>query len=354
MHLLNFPIVDPHLHQWDPLNTPHAAAFLVKVFGRSPVLMDKVVRLLQPRALMESLGLTDYGLSPYLPADFIKDCGPYAIESVVHIEASWHEHKGYGVVNETKWVNQLPFAEQGIKLGAIVGTADPRDKQFADILAAHQISSPLFSGIRKMASYHDDKGVHRWSDQPGLYADKKFLAGFEHLAKTKLTFDAWAYSTQLAEVSVLAKAFPETPIVIDHLATPAGIFGAVGEGTGRTESERMDIFARWKDDISHLAEYPNVHAKISGLMMPVLGHSFHKTRQLATVEDMVNLLSPLVNHAMKVFGHKRILYASNFPMDKVSAQLTDIIEAYIKMIQPYGNIALEAVFRNNAKQFYRI
>jgi len=354
MDSLNFPIVDPHIHQWDPLNTPHAAAFLVKVFGRYPTLMDKMVRLLKPKPVIEFLGLTDYGLAPYLPADFKKDCGPYTVESAVHIEAGWHEHEGLGVVNETKWVNQLPFAEQGIKLSTIVGTADPRSKQFPDILAAHQASSPQFSGIRKMASFHDDKGIYRWADQPALYTDKKFLTGFEHLAKTSLTFDAWTYSTQINEVSTLAKAFPETPIVIDHLATPAGLFGPVGRRTGKTENERAGIFSRWKDDIAHLAECPNVHAKISGLMMPVLGHSFHKTRQLATADNMVTLLSPMVDHAMNVFGHERIIYASNFPMDKVSARLTDIIEAYIKMINPYGDVALESVFRGNAKKFYRI
>lgn len=44
-----------------------------------------------------------------------------------------------------------------------------------------------------------------------------------------LSFDAWTYSTQISEITKLAKQFPQTPIVVDHLATPAGLFGPIGK-----------------------------------------------------------------------------------------------------------------------------
>lgn len=354
MRMLDFPIIDLHIHQWDPYNTPHAAARLVSVLGKHPFLMDKVVRLIKPKALLDTIGLTEYSLQPYLPADYVRDCGHHRVHSVVHVEANWHDHHRLGEVGETTWISQLPFAEQGVKLGAIVGTADPRVKWFHKVLAAHQSASPLFRGIRKMGSFHQDSGIHRWCDQSGLYADKNFLKGFEKLAKTSLSFDAWVYSTQLSDVSMLAMQFPDTPIVLDHLATPVGLFGPVGHKTGQTERARQSIFDAWKNDIAQLAEQKNVYTKISGLMMPVLGHSYHKNKQLASVEDMVNLLSPLVDHAMAVFGAERVMYASNFPMDKVSAHLTDLMSAYIMMIEPYGAAAVQAVFQGNAKKFYRI
>ncbi|ENW92905.1 amidohydrolase family protein [Acinetobacter dispersus] len=345
MTRLDFAIIDPHIHQWDPYHTPHSAALLVKALGKYPVVMDRVVRLVKPKPLLDSLGLTEYALNPYLPEHYQADTSPFSVESVVHVEANWHHHKGLGVVEETDWIQQLDFKAQGLKLGAIVATADPRYRKFNDILKAHQEASPLFRGIRKMAAWHQDSGVYRWCDQAHLYQDKKFLKGFEQLAKLDLSFDAWGYSTQLAEITSLAKQFPETRIVVDHLATPVGLFGAVGKKTGMTQSQQ---------DIVVLAEQKNVHAKISGLMMPVLGHTFYKQGRTASIVEMVSLLTPMIQHAISVFGTERVMFASNFPMDKPNTRLNDLIHAYIQMLSPYGDQALHAIFRQNAANFYQL
>lgn len=354
MEELGFSIIDPHIHQWDPYHTPHSAALLVKALGKYPAVMDRVVRLLKPKPLLETLGLTEYALRPYLPADYQKDSALFPVERVVHVEANWHHHKGLGVVEETQWIKQLDFSAQGLKLGAIIAAADPRHGKFKDILKAHQQASPLFRGIRKMAAWHEDSGIYRWCDRAHLYRDKKFLKGFEQLAKMDLSFDAWGYSTQLAEITSLAKQFPQTRIVVDHLATPVGLFGAVGKKTGITPSQREAIFNQWQQDIAVLAEQKNVYAKISGLMMPVLGHRFYQQKRTATPAEMVNLLSPLLEHAVQVFGINRIMYASNFPMDKANATLSDLVQAYIQMLRPYGEQAMRAVFRENAAHFYQL
>ncbi|ENW80504.1 hypothetical protein F909_01790 [Acinetobacter sp. ANC 3929] len=354
MTRLDFAIIDPHIHQWDPYHTPHSAALLVKALGKYPTVMDKVVRLVKPKPLLDTLGLTAYALNPYLPEHYQTDTSLFSVESVVHVEANWHHHKGFGVVEETDWIQQLDFKAQGLKLGAIVATADPRDRKFKDILKAHQDVSPLFRGIRKMAAWHQDSGVYRWCDRPHLYQNKKFLKGFEQLAKMGLSFDAWGYSSQLNEITALAQQFPDTPIVVDHLATPVGLFGAVGKKTGKTLAQRNAIFKQWQHDIAHLAEQKNVHAKISGLMMPVLGHTYYKQHRTATIAEMASLLTPLIQHAIAVFGIERIMYASNFPMDKPNTTLNDLIHAYIQMIAPYGDQALHAIFRQNAANFYQL
>ena len=358
MSFIDFPIVDPHIHQWDPYHTPHRAALLVRLLGKYPQLMDQVARKAMPTPLVNMLGLTDYALAPYLPADYRADIqgahGAYQVEQVVHIEASWHDHKGTGVVGETRWVKQLPFEQHGIRLGGIVATADFSDRRFRKIVAKQQTQTPLIKGLRRMASHHPDSGVHQWSDQAHLYCNARFLKGFEQFAKTGLSFDAWVYSNQIPDVTQLAARFPQTPIVLDHLGTPVGLFGPVGNHTGVTHAARQDIFARWQDDIAQLAEQPNVYAKISGLMMPVLGHAFYKNRELASASQMVDLLSPLIEHAIAVFGVERIIYASNFPMDKVNTSLSNLMEAYARMIQPYGDAAMHAIFRDNAKRFYRL
>lgn len=64
---LNFPIIDPHIHQWDPYHTPHAAALAVKLFGRHPHLLDRMVRLFNPKPIVDTVGLTEHITAPYLP-----------------------------------------------------------------------------------------------------------------------------------------------------------------------------------------------------------------------------------------------------------------------------------------------
>ncbi|CAB1214214.1 amidohydrolase family protein [Acinetobacter bouvetii] len=354
MQKLDFAIIDAHIHQWDPYNTPHAAALAVKLLGKHPYLLDKVMRMVKPDDLIETLGLTNHVTSPYLPENYVQDLGHYQVEQVVHVEASWHKDKGKGVIGETRFIESLPFHAETVKLGGIVATADPRDSNFKKILQLHKKASSRFKGIRKMAAVHEDSKIHAWADEPHLYRNKKFLKGFEALAQYNLSFDAWVYSTQLSDMIALAKQFPETSIVLDHFGTPAGLFGQVGAQTGLTKIARENILIRWQEDIAELASCANVYTKMSGLLMPVLGHQFHKQNRLATKQEVYDLTLPLISHVLKNFGPYRVMFASNFPMDRVSTSLVNIIDAFSDAVLAYDPNALQQVFHHTAKQFYRL
>jgi|SRR5690606_28064075 len=205
-----------------------------------------------------------------------------------------------------------------------------------------------------MAAHHPDSGVHSWTDEPHLYRNKKFLHGFEHLAQAKLSFDAWVYSHQINDVIELAQTFPETPIVLDHVGTPVGLFGQVGKTTGKTEQQRQQIFSQWQIAIAALAECPNVYIKLSGLFMPVLGHTFHQQRQLATKDALIERAVPLIQHVLQCFGTERSMFASNFPMDRVSSSLVNIIDAFSDIVYAHHPDALKTVFYDNAKRFYQL
>lgn len=354
MKQLDFAIIDAHIHQWDPYHTPHAAALAVKLLGKHPYLLDKAIRLAKPKDLIDTLGHTQHITSPYLPQHYQHDIGHYAVEQIVHVEASWKNQKGKAVVDETQFIESLAFADHQLKLGAIVASADPRDRNFKKILKLHHKASPRFRGIRKMAAVHEDSAIHAWANEPHLYTQKNFLRGFESLAQYNLSFDAWVYSTQLKDVIALAKQFPETSIVLDHLGTPAGLFGKVGKQTGLTQTARDNILFRWKEDIAELAQYPNVYTKMSGLFMPVLGHSFYLKHQLASSEQIFELVHPMITHALHCFSPYRVMFGSNFPMDRVNAALVNIIDAFSDAVASYDPDALAQVFHHTAKQFYRL
>lgn len=354
MHQLNFPIIDAHIHQWDPYSTPHAAKLAVKLLGKHPYLLDKMVRMLQPDDLIETVGLTQHVTAPYLPKHYKADTAHYNVEQVVHVEANWHDHKGKGVVDETVFIANLPFEAENLKLGAIIGTADPRDANFSKILKQHLKASPKFRGIRKLAAHHEDPKIRAWTNDPHLYSSKKFMKGFESLAALNLSFDAWLYSSQLPDLIQLAKAFPEVSIVLDHFGTPAGLFGPVGSHTGLTKTARENILFRWQEDIEELGHLPNVYTKMSGLFMPILGHGFHKEKRLATKTEVFDLAYPLICHVLQSFGPYRTMFASNFPMDSVSTSLVNIIDAFSDAVAVSHPEHLQHIFRDNAKQFYRL
>ena len=347
-------IVDAHIHQWDPFTTPREASRLAPVYKRAPRLINRIFPLLAGRANREGLVTARHVLQPYVPADYASDVRdvPEAVgapvEAVIHVEASWH---GPDPVDETGWVDRLPFGRDGAPgLAAIVGHADPRAADFATTLDAHRAASERFRGIRCMAAWHPDRKIKNWSDGPGILRAAGFLRGFAALAERNLTFDAYVYSHQLGDVRVLAGEYPDTTIVLDHFAPLVGWLGPMGRATGRTDADRAAIFSHWRDDVAALAEHRNVVAKLSGLAFPALGLQTPGVDRAALGE----LVAPLINHAVDRFGEDRVMWASNFPMDKAIAKYVDVAGALADVLAPRGPDLLARVFRTNAVGAYRL
>src|SRR5512144_1398926 len=97
----------------------------------------------------------------------------------------------------------------------------------------------------------------------GLLQDAAFRKGFACLAPLQLSFDAWLFHTQIGELADLARAFPDTRIVLDHCGGPAGI--------GRFAGRREEQFPLWREAIRDIARCENVVVKLGGLAMCLLG-----------------------------------------------------------------------------------
>ena len=83
-----------------------------------------------------------------------------------------------------------------------------------------------------------------------------------------LSFDAWLFHPQIGELADLARAFPDTRIVLDHCGGPVGV--------GSYANRREEIFKSWKASIQDIAKCPNVVVKLGGLAMRLLGYDFHE------------------------------------------------------------------------------
>src|SRR4029077_5453165 len=121
----------------------------------------------------------------------------------------------------------------------------------------------------------------------------KFRAGFAHLHKLGLSFDAWLLEPQIPDLIDLARTFPDTVIVLDHVGTPLGIAAYAGR--------REERFGVWRDNIETLAKCANVHVKLGGLPMPFSGWRKRMAEPLPTSEPLAAQWKPYIETCIEAF-----------------------------------------------------
>jgi predicted TIM-barrel fold metal-dependent hydrolase len=173
-----------------------------------------------------------------------------------------------------------------------------------------------------------------------------FRAGFAHLAPLDLSFDAWLYHPQLPELVDLARAFPETTIVLDHVGGPLGC----GPYAGR----RDDVFATWKDSVRRLADCPNVVVKLGGLGMRIGPFDFHRREKPPTSADLAAAWRPYIEACITAFGADRCMFESNFPVDKVTCSYGVLWNAFKRLAAGSSARDKTALFGGTAKRVYRL
>jgi predicted TIM-barrel fold metal-dependent hydrolase len=298
----------------------------------------------------------------YLLDDFFADMsGGHNIVSTVFLECeAFYRSQGdphMAPVGETEFVRGMAaMAASGIYgktqvAAAIVGFADLRlGVAVKDILAAHiEAGGGRFRGVRHSTANDPDDGIlgaEHTSPNPGLFYDDAFRQGFAQLAPLNMSFDAWFYHPQMPELIDLAQAFPETPIVMDHVGAPLGI--------GPYKGRRDEIFSEWSRNVTALAKCPNVHVKLGGLAMKLTGFGHHKLDIPPSSEVLAADWQPYLMHCIEAFGPERCMFESNFPVDKASCAYTTLWNAFKRVTADFNATDKAALFHDTAAGFYRI
>ena len=294
-----------------------------------------------------------YGLE-----DLWADTATHGVEQTVYLECTEH-YRGDGPeklapVGETEWAAAVAAEgarsrPEASRIGAIVGTANLcLGARVREVLEAHRAASPLFRGIRDAAIWDPDETIHstdRASD-PNLYGEARFREGFAQLAPLGMTFDAYHYHTQTLHFAGLARAFPETTLILDHLGTPLG--------TGAYQGKREEVFEVWKKDLAELATCPNVVIKLGGLAMPWSGFGFEEGAKPPTSDELVAAQARYYHHAIDCFGPDRCMFESNFPVDRLSISYPVLWNAFKKLAAGYSETEKDALFRGTASRVYRL
>jgi L-fuconolactonase len=259
------------------------------------------------------------------------------------------------VVGETEFLNgQAAMGATGLYGGVrvasgIVGAADLNlGEAVRPVLEAHLRASPdRFRGIRYEAMWDGDPDVlgGRFPSGPSLYVDKQFRRGFSQLAPLGLTFDAFVLAPQLADVTDLARSFPETRIILNHLGHPVGI----GVHAGRMEEE----FPAWRKHMSDIAACENVAVKMGGLGSFLSGSPTFRCTPPAKSEVLAAEWRPYVDTTVELFGADRVMFESNLPTDG-SGAFNTVCNAYKHILADCSESERRSIFARTAAAAYRL
>jgi len=176
--------------------------------------------------------------------------------------------------------------------------------------------------------------------------EARFRRGFARLAPLGLTFDAWLYHTQLDDVADLARAFPDTTIVLDHVGGPLG--------SGPFEGRRREEFTPWRHAIRTLATCGNVVVKIGGFGMPVMGFGFDRMQERPGSEIVAEAWRPYIETTVEAFGAARCMFESNFPPDRQSVTYATLWNAFKRVAATWSPAERAMLLHDTAARVYGI
>ena len=296
----------------------------------------------------------------YMLEDLLEDTRAHNVRQTVFVEyTSMYRADGpeeLRVVGETEFVQGVAaksasggYGETRVATG-IVGSADLRlGDRVAPVLEAQIAASPQrFRGIRHRAAWADRSVLPNLAaDAPQhILLDPDFRKGYAHLRTYGLSFEGWLYHTHIADLTDLAKAFPDTTIIFNHLGGPIG----VGAYAGR----RDEVFAAWRPAVAELAECPNVVAKVGGIQMVVNGYGWHERDRPPTSDQLLAANQDWYNYTIDQFGPDRCMFESNFPVDKLSCSYTVLWNQFKKLTRGFSADERAAMFHNTAMRVYRL
>jgi L-fuconolactonase len=256
-------------------------------------------------------------------------------------------------VGETEYINGAAAMSASGMFGdvrlcaGIVGYADLRlGDAIAPVLEAHiRAGGGRFKGIRQQAQQDPHIGhLSKAAPPRDLLLDPDFRRGLAHLAPLGLRFDAWVYFTQLGDVADLADAFPETPIILNHIGAPLGI--------GYYAERRADVFDQWSRGITALAERPNVTVKLGGLGMAAYGFDLANRDRPASSAELAECWRPYIEHCIAAFGAPRAMFESNFPVDKQACSYRTLWNAFKRIAINYSATEKAQLFEGTAARVY--
>lgn len=304
--------------------------------------------------------LIDTDSHSYSLEDYQKDClRGHNIVGSVYIEVRQQYYRDgpewLRPVGETEFVAGLNENSRYVARGnqkfcqGIVGYADLElGDKIAEVLDAHiESGKGKFKGIRRGLYWSTDQAVYdHFSIRPRekLMLNSEFRSGFSQLQPRGLTFDAVLLHPQLPELAGLAKSFPDTVIILNHIGFKLGV--------GSYLNDRQQVFNEWRDGLKLVSQCPNVMVKLGGLGMKVWGFEFEKKK--TDYKKLANAWREVIEVGIEFFGIERCLFESNYPVDSATTTFNSLWNAMKFITRNYSDNEKRKLYFENANRVYRL
>jgi L-fuconolactonase len=175
----------------------------------------------------------------------------------------------------------------------------------------------------------------------GQLLDATWRAGFARLAPLKLTFEAWLCYTQLSD---LARAFPQTTIILNHVGGPIGI--------GPYKGKEAETLRYGKPASPRSQSHRTSSSSSAGWVMGVF--DFYAREKPASSEDLANAHRPYIETCIAACGVHRSMFQSNFPPDRASSSYPVVWNAFKRLAAGHSASEKTSLFSGTAKRVYRL
>jgi len=312
------PICDPHHHLWDRPNSRYVLEELLQDTGSGHNIVRTVFVECRSSYDMDA----PEAMRPVGESVFV--------EGIADRSASVQQGKtavAEGIVG---------FADMTLGAGVV------------PVLKAHiEAGKGRFRGIRHSSAWDASPDITGYRNPPrGLLLDARFREGFSYLQKYNLSFDSWLYHPQLTELADLARAYPDTIIIADHIG---GLLG-IGPYAGR----RDEVLQDWKGGITALAACPNVYMKLGGLGMPICAFGWNERSAPPESAELAEAMAPYYLFCIEKFGTDRCMFESNFPVDKISYSYNVMWNSFKLIARDFSRGERAALFHDTAVKAYRL
>ena len=257
----------------------------------------------------------------YLLPEYRQDTATIELAGLVHVEAAWDPSNPLG---ETRWLAktlrqcEVPYS--------IVAGANLLKADFPELLAAHRQASERVVGVRHILNYHSDP-EYTFTDSPAIMHDATWRKNFAHLGDQGMLFDLQIFPDQSASAAGLAEEFPQTKMVINHFLMPL-----TWDHQG---------LADWKAELAKVAAHKNIAIKLSG-------------RYMYRRDWPREAMDHLIDTALELFGPTRVMWGSNFPVDRQFVSLTKLVTDFEKSLARLSPEIRDAVMWKNANNWYQL
>ncbi len=301
-------IVDTHHHLWPLTPGPDAGHYpwLQEAYAPAHFILGEYAPLCRD----------------YLPADLRRDFAGLPVVATVHCEA---ERSRAQALEETRWLQAVAAAD-GLPTAVIAWVDLLADD--VGVALDRQLAAGAVRGVRfKPVVAADATSAAVVAGQPGSLQDPRWARGLNALAERGLLWELRVPFWHLREAAELVARIPGLQVVVQHLGLPWD-----------RSAHGLD---QWREGLRALAALLHVHLKLS---------EFGLRDQPWRRED--NL--PLLREAVDIFGARRCVFGSNFPVAGLRIGYVDLVDAVASGLEHLPAEDRQAIWHDNAWSLYRL